>query len=326
MAVRVGGAQDPAERIERVVSAQEAGFIRAFLSSIDNIIDATTLDELENLLLQGRVDQALSELDAAAAALGNQYGTAFSAAAGDTAQFLSTSALTVTVAFDQTNTRAVSAITANRLRLIREFSQGQRNATRAALQIGIQAGLNPNEQARTFRRSIGLTERQVRAVENYRRLLTQGRAGGLPSEAAIDRALRDVRGDRSVLRAIRDNRPLPAAQVDSLGDRYRNNYIRYRSRVIARTEALRSVHEGTEEMYQQAIDAGQVQADALQRRWNTARDERVRSSHMRLNGEIRGIGEVWQADEGPLRYPGDPDAPASETVQCRCVISTRIIG
>lgn len=326
MAVRPGGANDPASRIETVLSAQEAGFIRAFLQAVSDIVDAHTLDVLEDLLLQGRVEEALEALDAAAGLLGAQYGQSFSAAASDTATFLSTSALTVSVGFDQTNFRAVDAISRNRLRLIREFSEEQRRATRQALQDGITRGVNPRQQAVQFRQSIGLTQRQQASVENFRRLLTQGRAGNLPSETVLNRALRDGRFDRTIARSIREGRPLSEAQVERMVQRYRDRYVRYRSEVIARTEALRSTHEGTEEMYRQAIEAGQIQPGQIQRKWVTAGDERVRSSHARLNGVVRMLDEVWQGDEGELRYPGDPLAPGSETIQCRCVISTRIIA
>lgn len=326
MAVRPGGATDPASRIEQLVTAQEAGFVRIFLQAISEFVDANTLAEIEILILEGRIEEALEALDVAANLIGSQYGFAYTAAASGTAQFLSQEALTVTVSFDQTSFRAVSQIQENRFRLIREFTREQRAAVREALTAGTTRGANPNEQARAFQQSIGLTQRQQRAVDNYRRLLTEGRANGLPSQQALDRALRDARSDRSILRAIRENRPLPPEQVEQMVQRYRDRYIRYRARVIARTEALRAVHQGVEEMYQQAIDMGQVQASALRRTWVTARDERVRGSHMRLNGEVRGIGEVWQADDGVLRFPGDHQAPGSETIQCRCAISTRIGG
>ncbi len=71
---------------------------------------------------------------------------------------------------------------------------------------------------------------------------------------------------------------------------------------------------------------GQIRPEQIEAKWVTASDERVRSSHVRLNGQVRMIGEVWEADGGPLRYPGDPDGPASETTQCRCVLTRRIIG
>lgn len=326
MAVRTGGAFDPASRIERVISAQEAGFIRAFLNAVQSVVDANTLDELETLLLQGRVEQALETLEIAGQAMGVQYGQAFSESAIDTARFLSQQALTVTVAFDQTNTRAVDAMRRNQLRIVREFTNEQRDVTRSALIDGIERGLNPREQARQFRNSIGLTRRQLASVQNYRRLLTEGRAGNLPSREALDRALRDRRFDRSILASIRDNAPLPPERVDRMVQRYTQRFLRYRSEVIARTEALRSAHEGTEEMYRQAIEAGVIDPREIVRTWVTARDERVRSSHSRLNGVTRGIGETWSGLGGELRFPGDPNAPASETVQCRCIVTTRIMA
>lgn len=324
MAVRSGGATDPVSRIERVIARQERRFRNAFAQAVSTITDPFTLDLLADLLEQGRFEEALEGLDAAGAVLGNAYGEALSDSARDTARFLST-ALTVTVSFDQVNQRAVDMIRMNSLRLIREFTGEQRRAVREALTLGIARGANPIEQARDFRGSIGLTTRQVRAVENFRTLLTQGRRDGLPSETALNRALRDGRFDRTVMRAIRDGQPLTAEQVDRMVDRYRQRYVRYRSEVIARTEALRAANEGTEEMYRQAIDAGQVQPAQLRRTWITAKDERVRGSHARLNGQVRMIGEAWQGDEGELRYPGDPTAPASETVQCRCVLATEIV-
>ena len=175
-----------------------------------------------------------------------------------------------------------------------------------------------------FRQSVGLTQRQVASVNNFRRLLTDAREDGLPSRQALNRALRDGRFDRTILRAIREDRPLTNQQVERMVTRYRERYVQYRSEVIARTEAWRAVNQGTEEMYQQAVDAGQIRPEQMTRTWVTARDERVRSSHARLNGEQRGYNETWQGDNGELRYPGDPLAPASETVQCRCRISTRL--
>ena len=184
--------------------------------------------------------------------------------------------------------------------------------------------MNPREQARLFRNTIGLTESQEQAVRNFRRLLSAGR-DGTPSTQALNRALSDGRFDRTVRRAIRQGDILSSAQVERMVDRYRERYVKYRAEVVARTEALRSVHEGTEEMYRQAIELGQFREDQLQRTWVTAGDERVRGSHRALNGEVRGLDGVWEAQGGTLRYPGDPNAPASESISCRCVLSTRVV-
>jgi len=205
-----------------------------------------------------------------------------------------------------------------RLRLIRNFTADQREATRSALTDGIRRGLNPRDQARMFRDSIGLTGRQQAAVNNYRRLLEEG------NSEALQRQLRDRRFDPTVRRAIRTGEPLTTAQIDRMVSRYSDRMRSYRATVIARTEALRAVHQGTEELYRQAIDEGHLNSDQLMRTWHDADDRRVRASHNRLDGLERRIGDTFPGDEGPLRFPGDPEAPAAETVQCRCVLSTRI--
>lgn len=322
MAVRAGGATDPASRIERLVARQERRFRAVFVEAIRLIRNRYTLDEIANLLAAGRLEEALAAVDDAAKLIGNAYGAALSESAQDTAQFLSR-ALTATVSFDVVNARAVAAIQRNSLRLISNFSAEQRQVVRQAIARGIAQGLNPRDQARLFRDVVGLTPRQELAVANYRRLLEMaGRESG--AGEALTRELRDRRFDRTVRSAIRRETPLTSQQVDTMVGRYRERYIAHRAEVIGRTEALRSAHEGSEEMYQQAIESGNLDAGAVRRTWVSARDDRVRDSHIELNGQERLIGETWQGQEGELRYPGDPLAPGSETIQCRCVLSTRL--
>lgn len=323
MAVRAGGGTDPPERLDRLVSRFTVRMREAFLRALRSITDEHTLEELIELIEQGRIEEALRRIDEAGESLGNESAQAFRSAAEDTARWLSANALDVVIRFDVPNHRAVAAMQANRLRLIREFTAQQRAVAQAALVLGINQGLNPRDQARLFRNSIGLTTRQLQAVANYRRLLSAN--GGLPSREALQRALRDGRSDRSIERALRDATPLSASQIDSMVDRYQRRFIRYRSEVIARTEALRSVHEGTREMYRQAIDSGRVRRGEIQRTWLTRIDGRQRDSHGALHNTVRGYDETWQGFNGELRFPGDPSAPASETVQCRCALATRIV-
>ena len=77
-------------------------------------------------------------------------------------------------------------------------------------------------------------------------------------------------------------------------------------------------------MYRQAVETGALDPESIRRKWVTSGDERVRNSHNALNGQERGLEETWQGEDGTLRFPGDPSAPASETVQCRCVLTTRL--
>lgn len=325
MAVRPGGVTDPARRIERIIRWQDRQFQQTWLTALATIRDYWTLDELATLLEAGRFEEAIAGLTRAAEHLGNTAGDLLASAGKDTAAWLSTNALTVTVSFDQTNMRAVQMMQQNRLRLIREFTADQRATLRQVMTRGIAEGLNPRDQARLFRDSVGLTARQEAAVANYRRLLS-ARQGGLPSLEVLDRQLRDGRFDRAVLSALRRETPLPQSQINNMVSRYQQRYIAYRAETIGRTEALRSAHQGSEEMYQQAFDNGEIDPNAVTRTWMSSRDARVRDSHARLSGQSRKVGESWSSGGGELRYPGDPDAPAEETIQCRCVLTTRIDG
>lgn len=322
---------DP-EELERLVAEYRRRMARAWQQALDAMRDIP-LDELEQFMATGNIAAAMAMFDSGMMPLSNVWNQAFGEAATRTAANLS-EALggagrgTINVSYDMVNEGAVRAMRENQLRLVREFSEAQRRATQQVLIDGVRDGANPREQARDFRRSIGLTQRQQAAVGNFRRLLQQN------DPEALTRALRDKRHDRTVRRAIREGRPLSQRQVDTMVNRYRERYLKYRSEVIARTEAMRAVHEGQERMMRQAVENGIVQNDQLVREWNTALNGRVRSfentsgktSHSTMHGQLRrGLDEPFLSGSGSaLRYPTDPNAPAFDTVQCRCTVSFRM--
>lgn len=313
---------DPADRIENLLDAAEPRIARAFRAAIADLGTNLDLAELERLLINGDVEGAMRLTQSVAERLGEASTITFVTAGQDTARFLNGLDLG-TVLFSQINVRAVNAMQVNSLRLINEFTNEQRAATRLALLDGIARGLNPRDQARAFRDSIGLTEKQQAAVINYRRLL-EGDAAD--QREAATRALATKTDQKSAKAAARRGAPLDPAHIDRMVDRYAKRYVKYRSEVIGRTEALRAVHQGVEEGYQQAIEAGKIDPNALERTWDSSKDSRVRLTHKALNGQRRKWGGTWQTVNGVLRYPGDPDAPAEETVQCRCLLTTRIKG
>jgi hypothetical protein len=314
---------DPAARLEALLDQQEVRIANIFRTAVEGLKDQVDLDVLADLIERGRVNEALDELMHIAESLGSSSNVAFVTAGQSTADFL-TNAGVGRVVFNQVNVLAVAMMQANRLELVREFSDEQRRATSTALISGVESGINPRDQARNFRDSIGLTERQWAAVANYRRSLEMVGSDPNAQRDALTRALRDKRGDRTILRAVREAQPLPKEKIDWLIQRYTARYIKHRAEVIGRTEALRAVHQGNEEMYRQAIADGVIRAEDIERKWVTRLDGRQRDTHALLNGQKRGWGEVWLTRHGPIRYPGDPEAPASETIQCRCALATRI--
>lgn len=314
--------EDPASRIEALVASQEAVIAAGFRVLVSQIQSAQSLTQIAELLQAGRVEQALATALQAAPGLGNLFVQSFVNSAQATADFLQNNVRTIPFVFDQTNPFSLRAARENQLRLVNEFTRAQRNATRQAIINGITRGANPLEQAREFVNSIGLTRNQIQHVENYRRALESENP-----RRALSRSLRDGRFDRTVNAAARDGRALTPQQVDRMVDRYRERYLRYRSNVIARTEAMRSVHQGKEAMYRQAIDEGKLDAQNMTQEWNTAMDERVRGSHTGMNQQVVPFGEPFISGLGnALMYPTDPNAPPEDSIQCRCSVGTRVVA
>ena len=309
--------EDPAERLEKLVLSMEPRFRARFLAVVKSIKDSTTLESVSRLLAAGLVDEALVTAEVAALRMSSLWTQVFINSGSETAKVLEGS-LNILVEFDHINQGALDVMTRSRLRLIQEFTAEQRAATHEALIDGVRRGANPIEQARNFRNSIGLTQHQQQIVNNYRGQLER------LDRSAFDRLLRDKRFDRTLRDAIESGRALSPDQIDRMVTRYAEKWVKYRSEVIARTESLRSVHSGNNEMYRQAVERGDLDSEELVRAWNTSQRPNVRDSHKTMHGQERKMGEMFLSGEGNLlEYPGDDRAPASDTVQCVCAVTTR---
>lgn len=290
-----------------------------FNEIIEWLRDQNKLDDVAALIQAGDVEAAMRTFDRAARMLANTTSLRYIAAAENMTSEIARRAK-VPATFETASTRAARHLENNRLRTIREFTTRQRAAVRTVMAQATAEGLNPRAQAQLFRDAIGLTEAQAQHVVNYRRALEAN------SMDALSRELRDRRLDRT-LRAIQDGRrkPLTRAEIERHVQRYRENYIDFRAEVIARTEAMRAVHTGSEEAWAQAIDDGDIQKEQVRRVWLTARDARVRDSHYPMHGQERAPGEPFISSDGvKLMFPGDPTAPIEEIAQCRCIVVTRL--
>jgi hypothetical protein len=63
-------------------------------------------------------------------------------------------------------------------------------------------------------------------------------------------------------------------------------------------------------------------AGAITKRWVTRRDERVREPHAAADGQTVPLDQPFIVDGFAMRYPGDRNAPAYLTINCRCVTVT----
>lgn len=282
------------------------------------------LDELERRLATGDMASIVQSVDEAAAKFAADIHAGYVHAGQETAKWLDGEVEDGLIRFDVANTRAAAWADKNAATLVRGLTTESRETVRQVIADGVRAGANPREIARDLRDSIGLTPSQAQAVANYRTQLETGDYSG-----ALDRALSGAHSDRTIAAAQRADRALTSDQIDLAVERYRSNYVSYRAEVIARTEALRAVHAGNHELYRQAIERGDVDADQLTREWNHAGHGRnSRPGHVEMQDQERGIEEPFEnpLTGARLMYPGDPDADVSETACCRCAASTRYVA
>lgn len=310
---------DDEDSIRQALDRAENAIGATVVEAIDWLQEQNSTDDIERRIAAGQVQDVVTEVDRAGEMIADKVNSFFDRALHDVAQSI-TDSIDTRFHADPQNPIAVQAMRDNRLRMVRELVEEQRAVVREVLIEGVQLAENPRQIAIAIRETIGLTRYQLQQVENYRLHLTRGSAG------ALDYQLRDRRFDPTVRRAVAGERPLSQAQIDRMVERYRERRIAFRAETIARTEALRSVHQGADEAYRQAIARGDLRADQLERTWHHfAAQKHPREFHASMNGDIvdwnssfvSGLGNV-------IRFPGDPNAPADETINCHCGVSVRI--
>lgn len=310
------------KRIEQLLAQHTPRIRSRFRKAIQRVKDRWTVAKLEAALEGGPgappLSAVLDDVEGAAKLIAAQSEAVTILVAQEVAAQL-TEKLDTLISYDGTNERAVQALRANRLRMVQGLTDEARNAIGEALARGTEAGMNPRRQAVMIRDQLGLGDEQRRWIASYRHRLETLDRGALGME------LRDARFDDTLDAAIKAKTPLDPVKVDKMVERYAARALRWRSELVARTETLRAVHEGSELMYQQAVDDGTLDAERLVCTWHAGSAPRTRDSHIAMRGQRRPFGVAFVSGNGyALRYPCDPDAPASEVARCRCSKSTRV--
>lgn len=87
---------------------------------------------------------------------------------------------------------------------------------------------------------------------------------------------------------------------------------RVRSEMIARTEVLGASNAAA---VQAAKGAG---IEGLRKTWLSTSDKRTRDDHRDANGQTVDLDEKFTVGGSAMDHPGDPAAPAEQTIRCRC--------
>lgn len=315
-----------AERLERLLKRIDNRWHVVFREFIDSTTDDRFIRQVADLLESGRVDAAVDLIDSfvvrmAASAIPPAFALVGSSQIERLREQISRLRPEVGVSFDPTHPAAVALQQKQQFDFIADFSVKQKEVVRQALSEAFQTGQGPLQAARSYRDAIGLTPKQWDAVANYRRLLEEG------SLEALTRDIRDRRYDPTVERLFENGEPLTADQINTMVERYRQRYHQYRADVIARTESGRTLSEANREGMRQTAEMIQLPEERIKREWIHTADHRTRGSHANMQvSTVYGLEAKYVTGLGNhLRYPSDPDAPAEDTIQCRCVEVMEII-
>jgi hypothetical protein len=91
---------------------------------------------------------------------------------------------------------------------------------------------------------------------------------------------------------------------------------------IARTEGMRAINAGTSDAYLVAKSKG-VEGNEI---WDATLDGRTRATHGAADGQARGDDGFFNVGGYKAQYPGDPNLPAEESINCRCHLRFEIEG
>lgn len=326
----------PRERIEQLLNEYEPLIRAAFLDAVADLRSSAALglviERLERRDIEGALD-ALNLDRAAYTPLAEVVQRAYTgggqATVGGMPALRDPSGGQAVIRFDAQAFRAAEYIRAHGVDLAKRLADEDRAAARTMIADGLARGRGARSvgldvagriDRATGRRAggvIGLTVQQTDHVISMRDRLASGDPDEMRKVLAMTR--RDKRFDRTITKAIEAGKPVAAADIDRMTARYSDRLLELRGTTIARTEGMAAFNEATMEAYRQAIDKGTVNEADLTKTWRAVGDGRTRHTHMAMNGQQVGFGAVFQSPSGALlRYPHDPDAPASEKVNCRC--------
>jgi SPP1 gp7 family putative phage head morphogenesis protein len=219
-------------------------------------------------------------------------------------------------------------------RLERELATAMKDMVERWLQT------NQVELPRGFYDRIEATYRQMALASITmfgNRIYDQGKAFGLPldtkesfaqimtrlalryiSQEMIRRRITDVveTTRKQIVRAV------SKGYSDGLGQRGVADYVldvvptlaQYRANMIARTETHGAANYGSDEAAKQT-------GLPLSREWIAAQDERTRPTHAAASGDVVKMDEKFRVGESFLMFPGDPEGPAEEVINCRCTVA-----
>ena len=121
-----------------------------------------------------------------------------------------------------------------------------------------------------------------------------------------------------------DDIPTVTQRIDEVlsvsgSERWRN-----RARTVARTETMAAVNGGA--LRAAALDAEARGDVAPFKQWLSTDDQRTRPTHVEADMQRTLASEPFVVGGARLMFPGDPQGPAAEVINCRCTVLPIVLG
>ena len=135
---------------------------------------------------------------------------------------------------------------------------------------------------------------------------------------------KDMRWNRQKFTSAITQGILQGESIPNIVKRTESIYGQNRNAAIraARTATTNAENAGRMNSFERAQKLG----IDMEIEWEATLDDRTRESHAMLDGERVKVGEAFETDNGPIRWPGDPLADPAETWNCRCRADGQVVG
>jgi hypothetical protein len=326
------------ELLERYEPRLAAAFRECIEAIKSGIVLKTVVERLERGDIYGAVQAIQFEPEAFAAlelALQEAFHSAGVNMVESLPKLIAPDGTRVLFQFGVRNLEAEALLRSQSSELVTRITEDQREALRLAFESGLSRGQNPTVTALevvgrvsrvTGRREgglIGLTSRQVEFISRARESLLSGDVEGM--RRYLDLKTRDRRFDRTVAKAIRDGKPVPADMVAKLIGRLSDRNLLLRGEVIALEETRMALFSVRDNAIRQQIQAGKITAQEVTKKWKHSGSEHPRLQHVQLAAQSSKEGipldqPFVAADGTALLYPHDRKAPARHRIGCKCRI------
>ncbi|WP_372395288.1 phage portal protein (plasmid) [Azospirillum sp. HJ39] len=313
-------------RILSIAEAAEAGIVQAFGNALlwwsrqgDQIgEDATTASSPDDVALP--LDELERHLDTAFDQLRSVFRDAGEATVNDNLA-APPGGERIDFNFDLRNKRVTDFLDGYKMDLIRHITADQAEQVRAIVTDAATRGEPPATIARRVRDVVGLTPYQAGVVETYRAELER------LDPAALSRVLRDARFDPTLNRALESGQALGDEQIDKMVAAYKRRFLDMRAMTIGRTESIRAANSGARMSVATMLDDPEMDGITVEKTWVATDDHRTRDSHRGMNGQtVVGLDTPFITPSGvQMSGPHDPEAPAEEVINCRCVARFRLV-